>query len=267
MKKPLNNNDEINIANLYSNKNANIRKIMGIYQIGEARVYEILNKFNVDIRRKYYASRKYNVNERYFEVIDSADKAYWLGWLFADGCNSLSLFHLTIQKNDIEILNKFKTNIDSEHPILVRDNKACLLISSKQMCNDLHSLGCVNAKSLILDWPKNLPDRLVKFFIRGYFEGDGCLSIFSRKSGQHIGQTNFYLGIMSSRIFIPELQNKIHEKTGLLFATRNIKNNAIIYNHSQSKISAFCDWMYNEEPNLYLTRKFNKYLEIKNFTK
>ena len=59
---------------------------------------------------------KYTYNENYFKIIDSEEKAYWLGFLYADGCitrfyrneklKSMSL-ELTLQSNDIEHLKKF----------------------------------------------------------------------------------------------------------------------------------------------------------------
>lgn len=71
-------------------------------------------------------AKKYTFNKNYFEKIDSEDKAYFLGLLYADGCNSTSATQnhasivLNLQEGDKEILEKFMKYINSNKPLLYR---------------------------------------------------------------------------------------------------------------------------------------------------
>lgn len=135
-------------------------------------------------------SKRYSVNENYFSVIDTEEKAYWLGFLYADGYNT-EAYRITInlQWSDREQLERLKVALGSTHPILYRTVKikklnevARLDVNSRQLCEDLKKHGMVKAKSLKLVWPIFLRLDLIRHFVRGYFDGDGCVS-FSKSSG------------------------------------------------------------------------------------
>ena len=51
-----------------------------MFDVSEDTVRRWMKENNINIRK-----RKYNVNEQYFSDIDSPEKAYWLGFLSADG--------------------------------------------------------------------------------------------------------------------------------------------------------------------------------------
>lgn len=135
---------------------------------------EIVNKQN---RSKF--------NEHIFDQIDSEEKAYWLGFIFADGYISSSplreevknvyQFELSLGIKDIEHLNKFKTFIAYEKDIIIDGNRCRFVVSNKHLWTILNELGCTPNKSLSLTFP-NIPQNLVRHFIRGYFDGDGCIS-------------------------------------------------------------------------------------------
>lgn len=123
--------------------------------------------------------RKYKVNESYFENIDSEEKAYWLGFIFADGCvysNKCVAIELAIK--DENHLLKFISHLDSNYILSYPKNRnSCkLLIGSVKMVNDLLKYGCTSKKSLTLKFPDNINEDLKRHFIRGYFDGDGCIS-------------------------------------------------------------------------------------------
>ena len=58
-----------------------------------------------------------------------------------------------------------------------------LTFSSVEMCQDLTNLGAVRAKSLLIEFPDEniVPEKLMPHFIRGYFDGDGCVWNGKRK--------------------------------------------------------------------------------------
>ena len=68
-----------------------------------------LNRKNMDSRSR----RKYNFNYNYFENIDTPNKAYYLGWALTDGNVSNTQYRIRLQKEDIDILEKFSKDINS----------------------------------------------------------------------------------------------------------------------------------------------------------
>lgn len=124
--------------------------------------------------------RKYQVNQEYFKNLDSGEKAYVLGFLYADGnvCeNYVSFGQVIINKDIVEKINRA---LESNCPIRESQPKKGNLFyevsfRSAIMCEDLEKLGIVPNKSLILEFPTFIPDELMPHFIRGYFDGDGCI--------------------------------------------------------------------------------------------
>lgn len=132
--------------------------------------------------------RKY-IDETFFDAIDTAEKAYWLGFMYADGYVSDSNnIELCLKESDRDHLEKFKACLNSGHKIgkknitLFGDKFVAYRISIRNtpLSDALKKHGCVPRKSLIVRYPE-IPGHLHWHFIRGVFDGDGCL-YYSRKS-------------------------------------------------------------------------------------
>jgi hypothetical protein len=145
------------------------------------RVQYALKKSGVKMRSNRENSRRYFINHEFFNVIDSQDKAYWLGFLFADGHVQGGKVVCVSQKfPDSEHLTNLVTDLNSDYVVKMYTAKTAygncyygrLLITSESMYEDLVSLGMVERKSLILSPPKLDPE-MRRHFIRGYFDGDG----------------------------------------------------------------------------------------------
>ena len=122
------------------------------------------------------------LNHNFFHDIDSEPKAYWLGFLMADGC-----VHDTMKKGCLQLsvhlaskdlghLEKLRMALGIVKPVYVWHNSIRLAASSDHLCNDLIRHGCTPRKSLTLRFPSIIPTML-PHFIRGYFDGDGCACI------------------------------------------------------------------------------------------
>lgn len=132
------------------------------------------------------------MDEHFFHTIDTEEKAYWLGFLYADGCvraDGQYLFHLqmSLSSKDRRHLEKFKDSIGFSGKISDFKNTtgyrtdldySRIDLSSKSMIRDLIKQGCTPRKSLILKFPnaEQVPEHLTNHFIRGYFDGDGCVN-------------------------------------------------------------------------------------------
>lgn len=155
-------------------------------------IHKILNRFGLKGLDRSESKRKFNFNENFFEIIDTEEKAYWLGFLYADGYVSKkeNKITLTLSKKDINHIIKFNNCLNSNYNIKTRiintgpfkgKEIATLLLTSSKMKEDLIKHGCFNCKSLILKFPTTVPDHLINHFIRGYFDGDGSVFISNER--------------------------------------------------------------------------------------
>ena len=173
----------------YVSSKITLREICKKHNISREYASKILKEQGISLRKKISS------DDTLFEKIDTEEKAYWLGFLYADGnvyYNEKRVSYrieLGLAEKDLNHLEKFKKFLNCTNEIKYRQNiKAYrIMIGSKKMCNDLIKLGCVPNKSLILTFPTEdqVPLELQRHFIRGYFDGDGCITY--RKSGSSPG--------------------------------------------------------------------------------
>lgn len=167
------------IREKYVNTKWTVAKIGKELKAGVATVRKFLHEENL-IRPVGSSSRKYSSNFSYFESIDTEQKAYWLGVLYADGYVSKKDNSLRFSSIDKEWIEAYKKDLEYNGPINIdhhsKFNKNIYKVTmySDKLVNSLISYGCIERKSLVLKFPK-LPESLVSHFIRGYFDGDGCV--------------------------------------------------------------------------------------------
>lgn len=182
-------------------------QIVPLYQQGQT-VKQIAKTLRISYRAVYRRIQKaglkrstdprtepfhtiYSVNEKYFEIVDTPEKAYWLGFFYADGCVQKKSITVSAATKDKEHMEQFKKDIGYTGPIhfssstehvfngrVVRGTGMYIVcINRKKLAQDLTKLGCVPAKSLILTFPtkEQVPSYLIHHFIRGVFDGDGCI--------------------------------------------------------------------------------------------
>jgi hypothetical protein len=129
-----------------------------------------------------------NLDEFVFDVIDTEEKAYWLGFLSADGWieSRYNTIGLALKLSDLEHLKKFADFLKfPKEKIHIRNNKACsLTVGNAHLKNQLINLGFDTEKSHSLKFPdlsifKNKD--LIRHWLRGLFDGDGSVGIYSKK--------------------------------------------------------------------------------------
>ncbi len=126
--------------------------------------------------------KKKKYNENYFQVIDSEDRAYFLGLIYADGCiiNDSKNFRyrlvLKLHTKDKHILEEFINCIGGEMSVWINGQRDMCEIgfSGKKIISDLESIGLIQNKTFSLKYPK-IEEGLERHFLRGYFDGDGCI--------------------------------------------------------------------------------------------
>ena len=122
-----------------------------------------------------------NLKEDYFKDIDSKDKAYWLGFLYADGYmetrnNQPFRVGLEIGLEEEFIVDKFIQilGLNSEAKRYIkRSNTVLIRFANKSIVEDLVRHGLVPRKSKIIELPQLHSDELYLAFLLGFFDGDG----------------------------------------------------------------------------------------------
>lgn len=214
-----------NVIELYG-KGLDVSEIMERYQLSERTFYRIVSNYSgPKINR---AHRKYAVDISYFDNIDTPNKAYFLGLLYADGCNYGDGVYLLLATPDHHVLYDLGREVipHGDLPIYERKPKKRnhklsykLNIGSQEIAEKLARHGVVKAKTYKMALSSTIPDSLFSHFLRGFFDGDGSVWTDSRKGRLHVTFTSmpFFLEQLRKKIefFLGiEIRNKLSQSEG-----------------------------------------------------
>lgn len=232
-----------------------------------------LHELGVDTTRnmKKYSSKisisgkKYSFNEYYFDNIDCQEKAYWLGFFAADGYNNVSkgCIEFRLHMQDKDILEKFKSCIGANNPIkLYKQRYINLSLYSKHLCAKLSEYGLIQAKTYNLQLP-NLENHLMRHFIRGYFDGDGCFSVIKRNNRKNPNSKIYQFNITGMLEPLKKIQEHLVNNVGVVdngLKHRKSTTAVTIHYGGRNVCKRILDYLY-EDAAIYLQRKYNKYKE------
>ena len=219
-------------------------------------------------------NKKHNYNETFFEKIDTEEKAYWLGFLYADGSvikkevkgntknaknKTRYVLELCLAKKDEEHLLSFSKMMCS--PVSQKKVKGKektfeavrTTITSKKIVEDLIKLGCVPNKSLILKFPtkEQVPEELIRHFMRGYFDGDGCIHYTEKNKGS--------FSIMGTLEFLGEYEKRLLLITGLRETKKRKKGRAYsLFKGGKQNLIKIKKFLYLDSI-IFLKRKKEKF--------
>jgi hypothetical protein len=240
-------------------------QIGGRYDISHNAVCGLLKRRGVKIRPLSESMRKYSLDETFFDIIDTQEKAYFLGLLYADGYNNeeRGVIALRLSEGDKDILLKFNKAIQSNRPLqYIKTKKATWFnvygvhISNKHMSDALKNLGCTQRKSLSIIIP-NINKKLMNHFIRGYYDGDGSMYI-----GKGKARNNKQITITGATSFCKQL--------GVLLKKELKINSSFYHRYSENKkhvtlsingtrqVGLMQEWLYKGAEGLYLERKYTQ---------
>lgn len=264
----------IKVVNKQNEPPCNLDQIIKDYKTGDYSASQLSKKYNLSVATICKWLKKHGCdvvnkqnevkfNQHVFDKIDTEDKAYWLGFIFADGYISSSdySFELSLSIADIDHLHKFnkfmehkKDNVKIGYAVSNgKTFQRCRWwICNRHLWNTLNSIGCCPKKSLILKFPDEsiFADKyLIRHFIRGYFDGDGTIGISYTKPLMSLLGTESFLKSVDDYILG---DSKIHITKNRAFAMQRSSTYAVFI--------AYC--LYYKS-NIYLNRKYNKFLLIK----
>lgn len=221
------------------------------------------------------------VNENFFEHW-SPEMAYVLGFIYADGtiedCRKSSrTCYLQLSNNDRDLLEQIRESMSSNHILYHRNVRkieirgktyVCkesynLRIGNKKIYIDLQNYGLKPRKSLTIELPE-IPKKYFSFFLRGYFDGDGCVNTYQRKSGQTI-QVIFTSG---SFVFLERLNEMISDLLRIKPKNIPFQSGAFRLAFRANEAISVCKFIYkNLEASPFLKKKYGiyqKYLTSRN---
>lgn len=227
-------------------------KLLGLHSHGEEESYK----------------KRAKVNIYKFDSIDTEEKAYWLGFLYADGCVSITKKDYSViielAKVDLDHLIKFKKFLEDKRDDSyikiytkkkkgIKDTLSCFYRAhSKYLAQALVKLGCYPRKSLTLKFPDEsifVRKELIYDFIRGYVDGDGCIfNSFGRIGIGIVGTFDFLSGIQR---YFPQFSKIYHGKGKKIYEIRC----------TSSKADQITYRLY-EHASIYLDRKYERYVAL-----
>lgn len=209
----------------------------------------------------------------------SSEMAYVLGYFCADGgmfINSGGSKYIHFVSTDLELLEKIKCVLKSKHKIALKrkgngnwKNTFLLQIGSKEIYDDLVKLGLSPNKEYRLKLP-NMPNKYLRHFVRGYFDGDGCISynhFFKLKNRNNKFVHQQVIFAAANKDFVSVLANKLSKVASLthpcLKSARDRNSHYLTYYRKDEILKVFKFMYDNVLPSLYLTRKYNKFIKWK----
>lgn len=217
-----------------------------------------INKNNISKSKRFH-----QLNDTIFEIIDTEEKAYWLGFLYADGYISKDRgIELTLKESDYEHLKKFQKFMGCDNDIVYRKQQKAYRIGvySKKIAEDLIKLGCFQAKSYILQFPtkEQVPDHLVPHFMRGYFDGDGCIAYSQGQLRFSVISTPEFLDVYE--YYILKILNRSNNNKRLKRSDWSERTETISY-AGNCQVQKIFNFLYNNAT-IYLERKHAKFIAV-----
>jgi len=158
-------------------------------------IKKFLVKNGVKMKTQSDWNQHYSFDKSFFKKIDSHVKAYWLGFIYADGNLYNSALQIGLGIKDKEHLNLFKKDIKSTHQIYTDgDDGVKIIIRNEELFADLKNLELCERKSLILRFPseKTVTEQYKNSFMLGYFDGDGTIGLNKNTKKWRFGITSTY---------------------------------------------------------------------------
>lgn len=258
------------------NNNISLVKLCEMFHIGRGHFTKQIKDLGFEVHNYQNESC---IDESVFEKIDTEEKAYWLGFLYADGYVAKDRFTVSIslKEEDRNHLYKFKKFLNAPNKIGFK--KVCLYnkntdevkeyptatfsINRKKIHEDLIDKGCIPQKTFKLKFPseETLPQNLIRHFVRGFVDGDGYIGIDIQSEKACYPRLNI---TCASADFLLNLVKAMSWECKALRSKQN--NKAFQMEWHSYKTFEMLETLY-ENATIYLDRKYQRYLELKEIMK
>lgn len=241
-----------------------LKQIAKKYKVSESTLSNKLKSEGIHILEPSEMNHKYSLNQHYFDNIDTSNKAYILGLLYADGCNTGRSITISLQEKDKEILNKINLEFESNRPLYFKNyrkknikhqNQYSLTIVNKHFTEQLNKWGVIPRKSLKITFPLWLQKELIPHFIRGYFDGDGCIPNNIKEMRVTLISTEKFCEVLSVH-----LKEKLNIHCSISYCHNNANSPTRELRISGKKqTQKFLEYIY-KDAELFFERKYDLFL-------
>lgn len=237
------------------------RKIAAQYGCDKKTVLEGIRIVGGRVRRYRESNRKFCFDEEYFKNIATPEKAYWLGFIQADGSIVMSgrskVLDIGLKATDKAHLEKFLEDINLNKPVRTRLKgkfiSAYVRISSHTFVDYLIQCGVLPRKSYTETFPRIDCSELTSHYVRGLFDGDGHVGLYSPSAV-------FY--ILGSKALCEWVLESVRKATGITGGTVRKRANTTYEAriHGYYLVPVYY-WLYDKATR-YLPRKRAAFLEV-----
>ena len=254
-------NEELEIIELIETKSQ--KEIAKMFEFSQAGISKIMKRHGIKpLRKGRLNMARLPLYIDYFKEIDNNYKAYWLGYICGDG-NINKDDKVTITSKDLEIIEKFKSDIGSGHSINYnsyfdkRTNKEysnySIQIRNYIFTKNIVDKGITINKTNYLLFP-SIDEKYYSYFIAGLFDSDGHVGYIGKKRITLISTfevLKFIADYLCNKFEIKELKfSKVSENKDNVFKLHLYKDSV-----------KFLDFIYGDRCFNYMTRKYKVYLE------
>lgn len=248
------------------------------YECHSSQITKILHREGVKVRKFVPMSkewvrekrRQFSFNEDFFLNIDKDTKAYWLGFIAADGYVGKNNLSICLKRQDKNHLSKFLKNLNANYEIRNTEAKvdfgqglhvyeqSTINISSIKLCESLRKqLQLIEGKqkTYILEFPIYLPKNQYRHFIRGLLDGDGSIQYLGNSDCKVVfyGTKSICEGVRDIIVEFCGVSNlEVRKKQGHLYEVKWA---------GRKQVLKILDWLYLGTE-IYLERKYKYYLDI-----
>lgn len=270
-----NSNIFLEIVDKYKNGES-IHKLADCYSMSTNVIRKALDLHNVKVNKPSSKKKTVNFNRGIFKAIDTEEKAYWFGFILADGGVSSSpryTIEIGLAEKDYGHLVKFCDFINLDYSCIkakfskingkrFKSYRVCL--SSKEMYNDLFSKGVTPRKSLTLKCPDDtiISNELKQHMFRGYFDGDGCISSWLHANGKTTMCKCSLLGTMdflnNFELFMSDKDSSINFKVPYFVDRSNCYE---VTHGGRLQVDKIYNILY-KNATIFLDRKMKKFVAV-----
>ncbi|MDY7116604.1 hypothetical protein RAN53_09600 [Halomonas sp. SSL-5] len=253
--------EEVSMAlSLYADEGLSFAQVGERLGVSGTAIRNQVKKHGAASRSLSEARRSVACNHGYFDEPMDEERAYWIGFLLADGGVTEKKYRQTAAVTvrlagiDRPHLEKLAAALGSGHKIIDVDGCVQFSVSSAELVDDLAKFEVVPRKSAQHRFSSRIPDAMLPHYFRGYFDGNGGLSRHAR--------SRWSINIAAGEHFLLAFRDWLHQHLGGHPAA--IRHSGGIHRLAWSgthRCREILDLMYRDAT-VYLDRKMEKYREL-----
>ena len=261
--KRLTNQDKLDIINYYQSEIMTVHDCAQYFNLCDPTIIKVLDEYNISRYRKSNIFNP-NFNERFFEIIDSEAKAYYLGMIISDGNVFVPIngrqaqISISQSEEDIEILETFLYILGSNRRV-GSDGRGgcCASVASNLMAEDLAAYGIIPRKTMSTYLPIFNDSDIMRHLIRGILDGDGCITAHESSRNKYHHSISF----CGTHDLMLDIRDYISNELGVTRKPVYDYNNRYLSEVKWTRIEdcfEIGNWLY-EDAEYYLPRKKLKF--------